>query len=151
MLYYFILFYFLFLNCYYKSAITLSTTVFILSGLALTQHVFSINLQIDEVFFHHYQSIENAYPGRMASNTAFCFLLITTALVLMNIRGYQSFNNSLAGALGLLVFCLALLFISGYFQTFNRLINGVIKPPCQSTQGLVFVTFFSGDGIILAQ
>ncbi|HGS4430906.1 TPA: diguanylate cyclase, partial [Legionella pneumophila] len=130
---------FLFLNCYYKSAITLSTTVFILSGLALTQHVFSINLQIDEVFFHHYQSIENAYPGRMASNTAFCFLLITTALVLMNIRGYQSFNNSLAGALGLLVFCLALLFISGYFSDIQQAYKWGNKTPMSINTGIGFL------------
>ncbi|HFD2276052.1 TPA: histidine kinase, partial [Legionella pneumophila] len=130
---------FLFLNCYYKSAITLNTIVFILSGLALAQHIFSINLGIDEVFFHHYQSIENAYPGRMAANTAFCFLLITTALILMNIRCYQSFNNSLAGALGLLVFCLALLFISGYFSEIQQAYKWGDKTPMSINTGIGFL------------
>ncbi|HAZ7574693.1 EAL domain-containing protein [Legionella sp. PATHC032] len=130
---------FLFLNCYYKSAITLNTIVFILSGLALAQHIFSINLGIDEVFFHHYQSIENAYPGRMAANTAFCFLLITTALILMNIRCYQSFNNSLAGALGLLVFCLALLFISGYFSDIQQAYKWGDKTPMSINTGIGFL------------
>ncbi|HAT1819780.1 TPA: EAL domain-containing protein [Legionella pneumophila] len=130
---------FLFLNCYYKSAITLNAIVFILSGLALAQHIFSINLGIDEVFFHHYQSIENAYPGRMAANTAFCFLLITTALILMNIRCYQSFNNSLAGALGLLVFCLALLFISGYFSDIQQAYKWGDKTPMSINTGIGFL------------
>ncbi|HFD0817612.1 TPA: putative bifunctional diguanylate cyclase/phosphodiesterase [Legionella pneumophila] len=130
---------FLFLNCYYKSAITLNTIVFILSGLALAQHIFSINLGIDEVFFHHYQSIENAYPGRMAANTAFCFLLITKALILMNIRCYQSFNNSLAGALGLLVFCLALLFISGYFSEIQQAYKWGDKTPMSINTGIGFL------------
>ncbi|HAT6977974.1 TPA: EAL domain-containing protein [Legionella pneumophila] len=130
---------FLFLNCYYKSVIVLSTTVFILSGLALAQHIFSINLGIDEIFFHHYQSIENAYPGRMAANTAFCFLLITICLILMNLKCYQSLNNSVAGALGLLVFCLAVLFISGYFSDIQQAYKWGNKTPMSINTGIGFL------------
>lgn len=130
---------FLFLNWHYKSAIILSLAVFILSGLALAQHVFSINLGIDEIFFHHYQSIENAYAGRMAANTAFCFLLIATALILMNFSGNQPINNSLAGALSLLVFCLAVLFISGYFSDIQQAYKWGNKTPMSINTGIGFL------------
>ncbi|HDY2642914.1 TPA: EAL domain-containing protein [Legionella pneumophila] len=130
---------FLFLNWHYKSAIILSLAVFILSGLALAQHVFSINLGIDEIFFHHYQSIENAYAGRMAANTAFCFLLIATALILMNFSGNQPINNSLAGALSLLVFCLSILFISGYFSDIQQAYKWGNKTPMSINTGVGFL------------
>ncbi|HDV6633731.1 TPA: EAL domain-containing protein [Legionella pneumophila] len=130
---------FLFLNCYYKSVIVLSTTVFILSGLALAQHIFSINLGIDEIFFHHYQSIENAYPGRMAANTAFSFLLIATALILMNLKCYRSFNHSLAGALGFLAFCLSILFISGYFTDIQQAYKWGEKTPMSINTAVGFL------------
>ncbi|HDS3847737.1 EAL domain-containing protein [Legionella pneumophila] len=130
---------FLFLNCHYKSAIILSLAVFILSGLALAQHAYSINLGIDEIFFHHYQSIQNAYPGRMAANTAFCFLLIATALILMNFAGNHSLNNSLAGALSLLVFCLGVLFISGYFSDIQQAYKWGNKTPMSINTGVGFL------------
>ncbi|HAU1184015.1 TPA: histidine kinase, partial [Legionella pneumophila] len=127
------------LNCYYKSAITLSITVFIFSGLSLAQHILNVNLGIDEIFFRHYQAIKNAYPGRMAANTAFCFLLIATALMLMNLKCYRSFNNSLAGALGFLAFCLAILFISGYFTDIQHAYKWGDKTPMSINTAVGFL------------
>ncbi|HEN5536494.1 TPA: histidine kinase, partial [Legionella pneumophila] len=59
------------LNCYYKSSLILSIIVFVFSGLGFSQHILGVNLGVDEIFFHHYHAFKNAYPGRMAANTAF--------------------------------------------------------------------------------
>ncbi|HBD7467933.1 TPA: EAL domain-containing protein [Legionella pneumophila] len=126
------------LNCYYKSSLILSIIVFVFSGLGFSQHILGVNLGVDEIFFHHYHAFKNAYPGRMAANTAFCFLMISAALIMMNLKCYRSFNNSLAGALGFLVFCLAILFISGYFSEIQHAYQWGDKTPMSINTAIDF-------------
>lgn len=54
-----------------------------LSVLVLIQYPLDINYGIDEIFFKHYDSVENKFPGRMAINTTVCFILSSIALLIL--------------------------------------------------------------------
>lgn len=56
--------------------------VAILSLLTLIQTIFGVSLGVDELFFKHYVDTLSSYPGRMAPNTALCFLLTGLTLFL---------------------------------------------------------------------
>lgn len=47
-----------------------------ISGLTLAEYIFSVNLNIDEFFVKAYIATHYSFPGRMAPNTAFYFLII---------------------------------------------------------------------------
>lgn len=50
--------------------------------LTLLTHVLPLNLGLDELFMQHYITVATSAPGRMAPNTALCFTLTGSALVL---------------------------------------------------------------------
>ena len=57
------------------ASLTASILAFALSSLTLLQYVVKSNFGIDELFFDHYITVKSFYPGRMAPNTALCFML----------------------------------------------------------------------------
>ncbi len=59
-------------------------TSILLGGLTLIQHIFGVNLYIDELFMKHYITISTSTPGRMAPNTALNFLLSGISILTMS-------------------------------------------------------------------
>lgn len=57
------------------ASLTASILAFLLSSLTLLQYIVKSNFGIDELFFDHYITVKSFYPGRMAPNTALCFML----------------------------------------------------------------------------
>ncbi len=55
----------------------------LLGALTLLQDVFSLTLGIDELLMEDSLRVATAHPGRLAPNTALCFVLIGLALLLM--------------------------------------------------------------------
>jgi hypothetical protein len=53
----------------------ISIVLILLGGCTLIQHIFGINLFIDELFIKHYITVATSQAGRMAPNTALNFLL----------------------------------------------------------------------------
>lgn len=49
--------------------------------LTLLTHVFALDLGLDQLFMRHYITVATSQPGRMAPNTALCFGLAGSALV----------------------------------------------------------------------
>ena len=49
--------------------------VFLIGAATLTQYIFGIDLRIDEAFMQHDITVKTSHPGRMAPNTALCFVL----------------------------------------------------------------------------
>ena len=50
--------------------------------LTLVEYIFGADLGIDQLLMEHYITTETSHPGRMAPNTALCFLLTGLALLL---------------------------------------------------------------------
>ena len=50
--------------------------------ITLVQYVLEVNTGLDELFMGHYVKVKTSHPGRMAPNTALCFLLSGIALSL---------------------------------------------------------------------
>jgi diguanylate cyclase (GGDEF)-like protein len=89
----------------------LGIAAILLGGLTLIQHIFVVNLHIDELFMKHYITIATSQPGRMAPNTALNFLLSGLAILIMStmrIRLTQiivgSFLGSVTMGLGVVAF-----------------------------------------------
>jgi hypothetical protein len=57
--------------------------VLLLGGLTLSEYLGGVDLGIDQLFMQHFIAMATAYPGRMSPNTALCFMLLGTILVVM--------------------------------------------------------------------
>ena len=86
----------------------------LLGGLTLIEYIFGADLGIDQLFMEHYVSLKSSHPGRMAPNTALCFLLVGfSALVASNFDKVTK-NFAILGVLGGLVFFLGTVPFVGY-------------------------------------
>ncbi|WP_324282659.1 diguanylate cyclase [Cyanobacterium aponinum UTEX 3221] len=65
---------------YYFAARCFASLVFLLGFLTLIQYILSFNIGIDQLFIEHYITVATSHPGRMAPNTALCFLLSSLSL-----------------------------------------------------------------------
>ena len=86
---------------------------FLVGGLTLTQYLVGINLGIDELFMEHDITVKTSNPGRMAPNTAVCFILVGLAAALPA-YGPVVYRGLLRAILSSLVFGLAVVALSGY-------------------------------------
>lgn len=86
----------------------------LLGGLTLVEYVFGIDLGIDQFFMEHYVSVKSSHPGRMAPNTALCFLLVGVSLSLTYL--FTGLKNILMilGFLGGLIIALGTVPFFGY-------------------------------------
>ncbi len=67
-----------------RVALTCAAWPLLLGSLTLIEDVFSINIGIDELLMEDYLRVETSHPGRLAPNTALCFVLIGVAMLLMS-------------------------------------------------------------------
>lgn len=72
---------------YHVLPILLTVPVFVYGTLALSQHLFGLDLGIDELFHRPFVDIGTSVPGRIAPNTALCFMLVSLAVMLRALRG----------------------------------------------------------------
>lgn len=83
--------------------------------LTLVQYTFSINLGIDELLMEGYLMDQTSHPGRMAPNTALCFMLTGICITLFS--GWKnSYIESTLEIIGMLIISLALTALLGYLQ-----------------------------------
>jgi diguanylate cyclase (GGDEF)-like protein len=88
----------------------------LLGGLTLVQHIFGINLSIDELLMKHYITIGTSQPGRMAPNTALNFLLSGLAILIMSTKKLN-LNQLLVGSfLGTVIMGLGSVAFLGYLS-----------------------------------
>ena len=87
----------------------------ILGSLTLTEYILDADLRIDEMFMNHYILTKTSHPGRMAPNTALCFLFVGTYSLLSSIGNKQG-TTLIRGILGSLVFALGIVALSGYLM-----------------------------------
>ena len=84
----------------------------LLGSLTLLEYLLGTSLGVDELFLKHYITVNTFAPGRMAPNTALCFVLSSIALAFMmgSIRKIR-----LSGVIGSLVFGIGSVAFAGYF------------------------------------
>ncbi|WP_139135094.1 bacteriohemerythrin, partial [Magnetovibrio blakemorei] len=87
----------------------------VIGALALIQYMSGMNLGIDELFMEHYITLKTSNPGRMAPNTALCFVLVGAALVVVGRAPNAFLNNFAGGIIGTLVLALGTVAYTGYF------------------------------------
>jgi PAS domain S-box-containing protein len=85
--------------------------VFAYGALALAQHVFGIEAGIDTLIYSPFVDIGTSLPGRIAPNTALCFMLVSAAVAL---RGWRQANGVVQVGLGFAAFVIAAAALVGY-------------------------------------
>lgn len=91
-------------------------SVFVIAFMTSIQYVLGINLYIDQIFMEHYIDLNTSSPGRMAPNTAICFLIVGSVLFITDkLRKSPNllYVYSVATALTL---ALSLVAIAGYLN-----------------------------------
>ncbi len=99
-----------------KTWITRITSGFLalLGSMTLIQYMFGVDFGIDQLLMDAYITVETSHPGRMAPNTAFCFLLTGISFLILG-KGNELQKHSIAIAIiGGLVFALGLAAFGGY-------------------------------------
>ncbi len=87
--------------------------------LTLIQYVFEVNLGIDQLFFKPYLTLGTAFPGRMAPNSALCFLLAGLNLLLIRFKLKHPLGFFSSQLLSTLIGCLGLSSLAGYIFQFD--------------------------------
>ncbi len=94
--------------------------VFITFAIAtIVEYGFNTDLCIDQLLIEHYIIEKAPYPGRMALNTAICFLLAGVSIIIasLNIKIFVKLFS--AGVFSSVVFALSLVAFSGYITGFE--------------------------------
>lgn len=90
--------------------------VFTIGAATLSQYIFGIDLGIDQASMEHNITVQTSHPGRMAPNTALCFILSGAILAINRLR-LQSRRVFIATrSLILLSFALAAVALLGYLS-----------------------------------
>ncbi|SNY93591.1 PAS domain S-box-containing protein [Cohaesibacter sp. ES.047] len=94
----------------------MTACVALISGLTLYQYPSGISLGIDTLFIEPFVTIGAIAPGRMAPNTAICFLLTAVGISIPRIQ----FANYSRLALGFCVLGIAIIALLGYVIRLDR-------------------------------
>ena len=82
--------------------------------LTLIQYILVIDLGIDQALMEHYITVETSHPGRMAPNTALCFLLTGAALLVMSRLGWMKRHAVILALLSSAIVALGVVAFMGY-------------------------------------
>lgn len=74
--------------CLKKSLFFKFSFIFLLlvGGLTLLQYLFGMDFGIDELLMKHEVTVKTSHPGRMAPNTAVCFILLALSILSLRFR-----------------------------------------------------------------
>ncbi|MFB2893928.1 putative bifunctional diguanylate cyclase/phosphodiesterase [Aerosakkonemataceae cyanobacterium BLCC-F50] len=119
----------------------LAFIVISIGSLTLIQDIFSIDLGIDRLIFKEVKP-ENipGIPGRMAPNTALCFIWFGLAIILLNKRGY--FAAQLLSVIGFLLGFLGLL---GYLYGITEFYGIGANTAMALHTSVAFILLFIGN------
>ena len=82
--------------------------------LTLGEFVFVRDFSIDQLFMRHYVQVANAYPGRMALNSAIFFSLVGAGILLRILAPRFRFRPLMVALIGSITFAQGLVAFSGY-------------------------------------
>lgn len=90
--------------------------VAVIGLLTLVEYILGINLGIDQLLMEHYVTVQTSHPGRMAPNTALCFFLAGTALLMLSRSVQFKVRLLVVGLLGSAIIALGAVAFFGYFN-----------------------------------
>ncbi len=83
--------------------------------LTLIEYVFGVDLGIDQLLMEHYVNVKTSHPGRMAPNTAVCFLLSGLSIIYLTQSDSET-NQKITGILGAVTASLGAVALFGYIS-----------------------------------
>jgi PAS domain S-box-containing protein len=89
----------------------------VIGVLTLGQYIFGFDLGIDQLLMKHYVLVETSHPGRMAPNTALCFFLTGTGVLVIGKRTHFRWRPLLIGILGSVIVALGAVAFFGYLSS----------------------------------
>jgi two-component system NtrC family sensor kinase len=95
--------------------------VLLLGVLTLSEYLGGIDLGIDQLFMQHFIAMATAHPGRMSLNTALCFTLLGSLLLVMRMAGHGARTLLCAGLGSAVVVALGLVAGFGYLIQFKSI------------------------------
>ncbi len=96
-----------------------ATWVLVLGLLTLIEYLFDVSLGIDQLFFKPYLTVGTSHPGRMAPNTALCFVLVSINLFLLRFNSRHLLAYFSSQLLSVLIGCLGFAAIAGYIFNYD--------------------------------
>jgi hypothetical protein len=88
--------------------------VLLVGVLTLIEYIFGVDLHIDQLFMQHYIDLETSSPGRMAPNTALCFSLTGSAILVAAWRGGRPGTPAWIATIGAIIIGLGIVAFAGY-------------------------------------
>src|SRR5215510_6180373 len=86
-----------------RVAAACSALVTAIGLLTFSEYLFGINVGIDELLIKAFITVQTSHPGRMAPNTAVCFMLAGAALWVMSVSARRAQIFLIAGPFGSIV------------------------------------------------
>jgi len=98
-----------------RSAMVSGVLLVLIGSITLAEYIFGVDLGLDQLFMEHYIDVETSSPGRMAPNTALCFLLTGLTLITGAQLKRRDWVGAPVGILGVIIVSLGTVAFFGYF------------------------------------
>ena len=98
-----------------RGGILVGGALVLIGGVTLAQYIFGVNIGLDELFMKHEIEVGTSSSGRMAPNTALCFLLVGATLTSCAHFNSRDWIGAGVGVLGAIVVSLGTVAFFGYF------------------------------------
>lgn len=102
------------INIKHRLSLACGTFLMLMGFLTLLQYILVIDLAIDQLLMDAYITVHTSHPGRMAPNTAVCFLLTGVALVAHSAIAKSEYSPILIEILSLLILAFSAMALAGY-------------------------------------
>lgn len=99
---------------YNRIALVLGTAIGSLGILTILQHIFSIDIGLDQLFLKQDITTKTGHPGRMAPNTAICFILLGITIAIDSIMKGRHRRYIILKNLCTLILLLGMTSLAGY-------------------------------------
>ncbi|MDA3898517.1 MAG: hypothetical protein PF482_20450 [Desulfobacteraceae bacterium] len=100
----------------FRPAALLASIAGLIGLLTLAEYLFNINIGIDQLFMKHYITVQTSHPGRMAPNTALCFVLTAGYILMMQLREKLNHISVISGITAALILALGATAFGSYLS-----------------------------------
>ncbi len=126
----------------YRFSAVVCSVVFVIALLTLIQYLFNLDFGVDQLFHQHEITTQTSHPGRMAPNTAVCFLLSAAFLFWLSVFKVMRRSLVVIGIVCGLVLAIGTVSILGYLLDIETS-YGWGKYTHMSLQTAIGFSFFS--------